>query len=121
MFAHSAPANSSLYNNAWSTVRHRGDYRPGVGMNESRYWHNRVYSGYSDINSMLPEEIGHAAAYEGYRHFLHFSGTLYGPLGSDPEAQREAFVGWTIGEGIIFVITNLILCLTLSPRSFPSL
>ncbi|KAF5370566.1 hypothetical protein D9758_002083 [Tetrapyrgos nigripes] len=103
--AHAISPDPSLYNNAWSAVRHPGDY-PGigmhenrnVGMHESRYWHNRVYSGYSDINSMLPEEIGHAAAYEAHRHFLHFSGTLYGPLGGDLEAQREAFVGWTIGE-----------------------
>jgi len=90
---------SSLFHNAWNTVRHRGDY-PGVGMHESRYWHNRAYGGYSDLNSLLPEEIGHAAAYEAYRHFLHYNGTLYGPLGTDPESQREAFVGWTIGEGI---------------------
>jgi hypothetical protein len=45
-----------------------------------------------------PEEIGHAAAYEAYRTWIH-NANLYQPLSADDERQREALVGLAVGEG----------------------
>ena len=47
---------------------------------------------------MLPEELGHAAAYEAYRTWKHNS-FMYEPLSGDLERQREALIGLAIAEG----------------------
>lgn len=49
--------------------------------------------------SLSPAELGHAAAYEAYRSFIHHRGALVDPLGGDLERQRESLVGIAIGQG----------------------
>lgn len=48
---------------------------------------------------MKPCEIGHAAAYEAYRTWIHNS-SIYEPLSGDIDRQREGLVGLAVGEGI---------------------
>ena len=43
------------------------------------------------------DEVGHAAAYEAYRTWIHNS-SLYEPLSADNERQREALVGLAVAE-----------------------
>lgn len=45
---------------------------------------------------MLPPEIGHAAAYEAYRTWIHNS-SIYEPLNG--EVQRQGLIGLAVGEG----------------------
>jgi hypothetical protein len=47
---------------------------------------------------MRPEELGHAAAYEAYRTWMHNS-SMYEPLSGDVERQQEALIGLAIAEG----------------------
>jgi len=47
---------------------------------------------------MSPSEIGHAAAYEAYRTWIHNS-SIYEPLSGDIERQREALTGLAVAEG----------------------
>jgi len=47
---------------------------------------------------MLPEEIGHAAAYEAYRTWVHNS-SMYEPLSGDIERETEGLVGLAVAEG----------------------
>ena len=60
---------------------------------------------------MQPHEIGHAAAYEAYRTWIHNS-SIYEPLSGDIERQREALTGLAVAEGtysdlhVIFSHTN---------------
>lgn len=46
---------------------------------------------------MLPAEIGHAAAYEAYRKWIHHS-SMYEPLSADLDRQREALIGLAVAE-----------------------
>jgi len=69
----------------------------GVGMNEARHWHRRAYGGLGNTTQMLPAEIGHAAAYEAYRTWIHNS-SIYEPLSGDIERQREGLIGLAIAE-----------------------
>jgi len=46
---------------------------------------------------MQPHEIGHAAAYEAYRTWIHNS-SIYEPLSGDIERQREALTGLAVAE-----------------------
>ena len=46
---------------------------------------------------MLPAEIGHAAAYEAYRKWIHHS-SMYEPLSADSDRQREALIGLAVAE-----------------------
>lgn len=50
---------------------------------------------------MLPDEIGHAAAYEAYRTWIHNS-SMYEPLSGDQERQREGLIGLAVAEGTTF-------------------
>jgi hypothetical protein len=50
---------------------------------------------------MQPNEIGHAAAYEAYRTWIHNS-SMYEPLSGDIERQREALTGIAVAEGSLF-------------------
>ena len=47
---------------------------------------------------MQPHEIGHAAAYEAYRTWIHNS-SIYEPLSGDIDRQREALTGLAVAEG----------------------
>lgn len=124
----------SLYNHAWNRVR---DYSGlggesslgfGVGMSEARHWHRRAYGGLvsshflcarlyladffyvqGSTTQMLPAEIGHAAAYEAYRTWIHNS-SIYEPLSGDIERQREGLIGLAIAEGeltLVYLISSL--------------
>jgi hypothetical protein len=107
----------SLFNHAFNRIHEYtgGSFGPGVGMHEARHWHRRAYGGLvsvsildqlpsstyglqGEINHMLPEEVGHAAAYEAYRTWIHHS-SIYEPLGGDIERQRDGLIGLAIAEG----------------------
>ncbi|KAG7446460.1 uncharacterized protein BT62DRAFT_119239 [Guyanagaster necrorhizus] len=95
----SPQADPLLFDNAWNRVR---DFGPnsgglGVGINEARHWHSRAYGGLGELNQMLPQEVGHAAAYEAYRTWIHNS-SIYEPLSGDFERQREALIGLAVAE-----------------------
>lgn len=47
---------------------------------------------------MLPAEIGHAAAYEAFRTWIHNS-SIYEPLSGDISRQREGLIGLAVAEG----------------------
>lgn len=47
---------------------------------------------------MLPAEIGHAAAYEAFRTWIHNS-SIYEPLSGDVGRQREGLIGLAVAEG----------------------
>jgi hypothetical protein len=85
-------------------------------MHEAKQWHRRAYGGLvsvlasskrckrllnieqGEVNQMLPEQIGHAAAYEAYRTWVHNS-SMYEPLSGDVERQREGLIGLAVAEG----------------------
>lgn len=50
------------------------------------------------MNYMSPEEIGHAAAYEAYRTWIH-NRFMYQHFHDDIERQREALTGLAVAEG----------------------
>ncbi|KAJ8494549.1 hypothetical protein ONZ45_g13207 [Pleurotus djamor] len=97
--SHKPDSNRSLFDHAWGRVR---NYTPGmdewgVGLNEARYWHRRVYGGYNNGEPLSPSEIGHAAAYEAYRTWIHNT-SIYEPLSGDLERQREGLIGLAVAE-----------------------
>ncbi|ESK92952.1 hypothetical protein Moror_9025 [Moniliophthora roreri MCA 2997] len=100
--AHAPSPDLSLYDHAWNRVRDIRDYRPsgsfGVGIHEARHWHQRAYGGLGHLAQMLPNQIGHAAAYEAYRSWIHHRSTLYEPLSGDVERQREGLIGLAVAE-----------------------
>lgn len=51
-----------------------------------------------ELSRMLPEDIGHAAAYEAYRTWIHNS-SIYEPLSGDTARQREGLIGLAVAEG----------------------
>jgi len=53
----------------------------------------------NEVNFLAPNELGHAAAYEAYRTWIHNS-FIYEPLSGDIERQREALTGLAVAEGI---------------------
>jgi len=88
----------SLFDSAWNRVRdHNREHSAGVGIHEARHWHSRAYGGMGELNQMLPAEIGHAAAYEAYRKWIHHS-SMYEPLSADSDRQREALIGLAVAE-----------------------
>jgi len=96
--AHAYSPDMSLYQNAWNRVR---NWSPsagmGVGIHEAQHWHQLAYGGLRDLGLMLPDEIGHAAAYEAYRSWIHNS-SMYEPYLEDLERQREGMIGLAIAE-----------------------
>ena len=67
---------------------------------------------------MQPNEIGHAAAYEAYRTWVHNS-SMYEPLSGDIERQREGLTGLAVAEGPLFWIVMshfIILIIDLAAR-----
>ncbi|KAJ3518108.1 hypothetical protein NLJ89_g53 [Agrocybe chaxingu] len=97
--AHAATADPYLFDHAWNRVREYGGAPAGgigVGLHEARHWHRRAY-GMNEISYMDAHEIGHAAAYEAYRTWIHNS-SMYEPLSGDIERQREALTGLAVAE-----------------------
>lgn len=47
---------------------------------------------------MHPTDIGHAAAYEAYRTWIH-NRSIYEPLSGDTHRQREGLIGLAVAEG----------------------
>ncbi|KAJ6495579.1 hypothetical protein C8R47DRAFT_1115608 [Mycena vitilis] len=97
--AHAINPESSLYDHAWNGVRQYSGspMDQGVGMHEARHWHKRAYGGLGELGLMQPAEIGHAAAYEAYRTWIHNS-SIHEPLSGDIERQREGLIGLAIAE-----------------------
>lgn len=52
---------------------------------------------------MTPEEIGHAAAYESYRTWIH-NRSMYQHFHDDIERQREALTGLAVAEGGQYIL-----------------
>ncbi|KAK7035255.1 hypothetical protein VNI00_012022 [Paramarasmius palmivorus] len=96
------PDDRSLYDHAWNRVRDFRDYSTsnafGVGIHEARHWHQKAYGGLGHLGQMLPNQIGHAAAYEAYRSWIHHKSTLYEPLSGDMDRQREGLIGLAVAE-----------------------
>jgi hypothetical protein len=98
--AHASTSDPYLFDHAWNRVREYGGAPAGgmgVGLHEARHWHRRAYGGLNEIGLMQPHEIGHAAAYEAYRTWIHNS-SIYEPLSGDIERQREALTGIAVAE-----------------------
>jgi len=86
-----------------------------VGLHEARHWHRQAYGAVvrsprsyavpfltdsiqNGLETLSAAEIGHAAAYEAYRTWIH-NRSMYEPLSSDTERQREALTGLSVAEG----------------------
>ncbi|RDB25311.1 hypothetical protein Hypma_008059 [Hypsizygus marmoreus] len=98
--AHAQTSDPSLFDHAWNRVRdYSGSSIPGVGvgLHEARHWHRLAYGGIGELSRMLPAEIGHAAAYEAYRTWIHNS-SIYEPLSGDVARQREGLIGLAVAE-----------------------
>ncbi|KAL0956120.1 hypothetical protein HGRIS_002287 [Hohenbuehelia grisea] len=97
--AHAGSPDSSLFDHAWNRVRNFSDgvSNFGVGLHEARHWHRRAYGGLGELATMQPSEIGHAAAYEAYRTWIHNS-SIYEPISGDLERQREGLIGLSVAE-----------------------
>ncbi|KAF8908808.1 hypothetical protein CPB85DRAFT_1308804 [Mucidula mucida] len=99
--AHAHTPDPDLYGHAWNRVRDFRDYTSaaglGVGIHEARHWHRRAYGGLAELNTLLAPEIGHAAAYEAYRTWIHNS-SIYEPLSGETERQREGLIGLAVAE-----------------------
>ncbi|KDR75380.1 hypothetical protein GALMADRAFT_249426 [Galerina marginata CBS 339.88] len=98
--AHAATADPYLFDHAWNRVREYGGAPAGgmgVGLHEARHWHRRAYGAMNEVHLLAPNELGHAAAYEAYRTWIHNS-SMYEPLSGDIERQREALTGLAVAE-----------------------
>ncbi|TEB37535.1 hypothetical protein FA13DRAFT_1752283 [Coprinellus micaceus] len=98
--AHAPKLDSALFQHAWDRVRQFDMSTAsglGVGIHEARHWHRRAYGGMNELSVMTPTEIGHAAAYEAYRTWMH-NRSMYEPLGPDIERQREGLIGLAVAE-----------------------
>ncbi|CCM01609.1 uncharacterized protein FIBRA_03669 [Fibroporia radiculosa] len=92
--AHSFYSDPNFYN----SVVGRMSMAAGIGFNEARHWHRRIYGGLVNLAQVLPADIGAAAAYEAYRIWKYHQNIVYQPLNNDPERQREALVAMAIAE-----------------------
>lgn len=52
-----------------------------------------------EAQTMSPTDLGHAAAYEAFRTWIHNS-SIYEPLSADRSRQREALIGLAVAEGL---------------------
>lgn len=77
-------------------IREGGYDAEGAGLNEARHWHRQAYGGFGDIRMLSPREMGHAAAYEAYRIWLH---NRYIGDQRDFGQRREAFLALAVAEG----------------------
>lgn len=94
--AHADSPDPSLYHHARNRLCSHSCIS-GVGVQEARHWHTLVYGGLGEIQTLTSYEFGYAAAYEAYRTWLHNS-SIYAPISSDRERQREALIGLAIAE-----------------------
>ncbi|KAI0268309.1 hypothetical protein BC834DRAFT_686282 [Gloeopeniophorella convolvens] len=90
--AHSPFYDPRLYESAIGGIHSAA----AAGLVEARYLHRLIYGGLSDPARHLPAELGHAAAYEAFRHCLHHP-LIYDEV-QDTERQCEAVVGLAIAE-----------------------
>jgi len=92
--AHALGGDPMLYQNA---ISHVSSGVGGFGKHEAKMMHSRAYGGLGEISHMPPQEVGAAAAYEGYRQ-VKYGNNMYQFLYSDYERQREALRGLAVGE-----------------------
>ncbi|TFK75336.1 hypothetical protein BDN72DRAFT_892302 [Pluteus cervinus] len=89
----------ALFDHAWGRVRQHVGGAPfgaGVGLHEAKRWHRRAYGrSPGEIDRMSPTEIGHAAAYEAFRQWLHDTPS-YDPM--DSERQRSSLIALAVAE-----------------------
>ncbi|KAG2342502.1 hypothetical protein BDR05DRAFT_1000821 [Suillus weaverae] len=97
--AHAPHVDPAVFDQVCAKISSEDATPVGVGVNEARIWHRRGYGGLCAIDTLTPQEIGYASAYEAYRVWIH-NNALYEPLGADFERQREAFTGLAIAEAI---------------------
>ncbi|KAF9793398.1 hypothetical protein BJ322DRAFT_1034470 [Thelephora terrestris] len=90
--AHALNPDPSLYRR----IR-EGQYdAEGVGLHEARHWHRLAYGGFGDVRALHPRELGHAAAYEAYRIWIH--NPYMSDQRSDFGERREAFLALAVAE-----------------------
>ncbi|KAL4243921.1 hypothetical protein ABKN59_010613 [Abortiporus biennis] len=94
--AYSLNPDISLYSSIWNRIR-ASPLDPTFSSGPIRSLHRQIYSGWVDLFSVLPSDLGAAAAYEAYRTWKYHT-LLYQPLGGDPEREREALVGFAVAE-----------------------
>ncbi|EPT06216.1 hypothetical protein FOMPIDRAFT_83713 [Fomitopsis schrenkii] len=92
--AHAFAGDQAFY----QSVMSRMSAEAGIGFNEARYWHRRIYGGLVNLAQVLPADIGAAAAYEAYRIFKYRRERVFDPLGQDVERQREALIAMAVAE-----------------------
>jgi hypothetical protein len=66
-------------------------------MHEAKLWYRRPYGHLGELGQMLPAHIGHAAAYEAYRTWIHNS-----------SKGKEGLIGLAVAEGN-FLIPGIVL------------
>jgi len=66
-------------------------------MEDAQMWHQKVYGGLCDLEQIRAEEIGHAAAYEAFRIWIHYP-HLYEHFNDSTERRRESFISLAIAE-----------------------
>lgn len=89
-------ADPSTFEYIWGRLKSR--LSGTMSRRDAQNWHRRVYGGLTNIQTMLPVEIGAAAGYEAWRFFDHHNGIYRGPLMDDYERESEALVGLAVGE-----------------------
>lgn len=130
--AYAVNPDQNLYYTVMNRTREFGP-NGGGDINDAKHWQRRVYSGIvclfsgehvlrlSDsatqvnLTTLLPQDLGMAAAYEAYRMWKYHRAPLFDPLtstgmGGSMERVREALVGLAIGEGMSTLPIPLSLC-----------
>ncbi|KZO92592.1 hypothetical protein CALVIDRAFT_540859 [Calocera viscosa TUFC12733] len=88
-------ADSTVFDFVWSKVKNMVGVA-GMGREEARFWHRQVYSGMVNLNTVLPSDLGGAAAFEALRFFEHQH--FYNQSSYDIDREREAVMGLAIAE-----------------------
>jgi len=91
----SGSADSSVYDYVWSKMKGMVGIS-GMGREEAQFWHRQIYSGLVNLNTVLPSDIGGAAAQEALRFFEHQNFNSH--FSYDTEREREAVMGLAIAE-----------------------
>ncbi|KAI0320278.1 hypothetical protein OF83DRAFT_1169484 [Amylostereum chailletii] len=91
--AHAINPNPEIYDHAME----RASSSMGQGIVEARHWHRLTYGGLADLTRRSPAEIGHAAAYEAFRHFLHHI-PVHDMMSEDHDRQRDILISLAIAE-----------------------
>jgi hypothetical protein len=90
--AHALDPDPALYHR----IREGRYDAEGVGLREARHWHKHAYGGFNDVRNLSSREMGHAAAYEAYRIWIH--NRNISDLRSDGGQRREAFMALAVAE-----------------------